>query len=318
MDFDEVVAVKNVMLRKYNNMGQAVGPSEKWCLEIPPDHQPILYIEKTKVLFYKNGIPYTAKQIEYENTLMQLRELAKKAAYISPGQVLEQPRGVFRNTEDYFTIQNDFPLTYGIGEDGLSTDAEPVRRAQAKQLKAYLTFYDQLLADYLAQLTNVKKLFSLDPAVKQTYFNQYLNNSIMTGVDIDFETEMYVDDGGGSLLLADDLLRTRLTESTEHYYERRNKFLDHLLARFAEQFTDYVLMSYSLDGDVLKVGDDLIEDKIQFLKIYPQLSRERGKAFNYRPEDPTDIWDTDNVSGLEKRLSRLFGNSQFQPSRFAL
>ncbi|GAB5472432.1 MAG: hypothetical protein Mars2KO_05310 [Maribacter sp.] len=310
MDFEEVIAVKNVMLRKYDANGQAVGESEKWCLEIPPDHQPVFYIEKTKVLYYKNNIPYTAKAIEFENTLMQLRELAKKAAYVAPGQTLPITQGVYRETDTYFTVQNDFPMNYGIGEEKLPSNTNAERRAKAKQLKGYLTFYDQLLADYLSQLTNVRNLFSLDPTIKQTYFSQYLDNSIMTGVDTEFETEMYLE-SGGAILLADDERRTKLIESKEHYYERKNKILDHLLARFAEQFTDYVLMSYSLEGDKLKIGDDLIDDKINFLQVYPELSRQRGKAFNYRPEDPTQIWDTSNVSGLEKRLSRLLGIENF-------
>src|SRR5690606_29460800 len=88
MDFEEVIAVKNVLLRKYDQNGQPVGNSEKWSLEIPPDHQPVLYIERSKILFFKNNIPYAAKVIEFENTLKHLRELSKKAAYVSPGQVL--------------------------------------------------------------------------------------------------------------------------------------------------------------------------------------------------------------------------------------
>ncbi len=310
MDFEEVIAVKNVLLRKYGKNGQPVGNSDKWSLEIPPDHQPVLYIEKSKILFFKNNIPYTAKVIEFENTLKHLRELSKKAAYVSPDQVLPVKSGKYRDTEEYFTIQNDFPMTYSIGEEGLPTDVTPERRAKAKQLKGYLTFYDQILADYLGQLTNIRKLFSLDPAIKQTYFSQYLDNEMMTGVDSDFESEMYLANGGAPIL-ADDGFRNKITESKELYFQRKNKILDHLLARFAEQFTDYVMMSYSMNGDKLKIGDDLIEDKIKFLQEYPALSRERGKAFNYRPEDPNDVWDTENVSGFEKRLSRLLGIENF-------
>ncbi|MCX2743877.1 hypothetical protein OO013_08370 [Mangrovivirga sp. M17] len=310
MDFEEVVAVKNVLLRKYDSEGKPIGDSQKWCMEIPPDHQPFLYLETSKILFYKNNIPYTAKTIEFENTLNQLRELSKKSAYVSLGQILPVEPGKYRNIDEYFTIQDDLPLNYGISEEGLPSSASPERRAKAKQLKGYLTFYDQLLADYLQQLSNFRKLFSLDTSVKQTYFSKYLDNSIMTGVDKDFESEMYIEDGGVPAL-SNNLKRNKLTESNELYYIRKNQILDHLLARFAEQFTDYVMMSYSLDGDKLKIGDDLIEDKTSFLKLYPKLSRERGKAFNYRPEDLTEIWNTKNVSGFEKRLSRLLGISSY-------
>jgi hypothetical protein len=105
--------------------------------------------------------------------------------------------------------------------------------------------------------------------------------------------------------------RNRLTEDEELFQERRNRLLDHLMARFAEQFTDYALMMFTLEGDPLKTGGELITDKIDFLREYPAVSRERGKACNIRPENPADIWDTGNVAGLEKRVSRLLGMADY-------
>lgn len=301
MDLEEVVSIKNVLLRKYDADGNPVGPSQKWCLDITPLHQPVLGIEKSKILFFKDGIPYIAKQREFQNTLNHLRAMARKAAYVEPNQVLDLPRGTYRETDQFFSIQNDFPLTYGIGEPGLPATASNERVAQARQLKAYLAFFDQVLADYLAQLGNLRKLFSLDQSLAQTYFSRYLDN--IPGVRGLFEDEFYVD----KTFLQDDARRTLLTEDEELFIDRRNRLLDHLIARFAEQFTDYVLMMFSLDGDLLKTGKKLIDDKIDFLREYPVISRERYKAFNYRPQVLADLWDTDNVSGLEKRVSRLLG-----------
>jgi hypothetical protein len=83
--------------------------------------------------------------------------------------------------------------------------------------------------------------------------------------------------------------------------------LDHLLARFAERFTDYVMLMLSQDGHSLLTSAQLINDKIDFLRQQPVLSRERNRAFNYRPEDSALVWNSDNVSGLEKRAARLAG-----------
>ena len=108
-----------------------------------------------------------------------------------------------------------------------------------------------------------------------------------------------------------------LYETNETFLDRRNRFLDHLMARFAESFNDYVLLMYSLDYQTqqeTKIDPaDVITSKIQFLKDYPQMSYQRGSAFNYSPQkddftiDTTKLWDTDNVSGLEKKLCRLGG-----------
>jgi uncharacterized protein YegP (UPF0339 family) len=49
-------------------------------------------------------------------------------------------------------------------------------------------------------------------------------------------------------------------------------------------------------------AQQVIDDKIHFLQDYPQLSKNRGRAFNYKIAD-----DPLNVSGLEMRASRLVG-----------
>ena len=59
----------------------------------------------------------------------------------------------------------------GLGELGLPESASPERKAQAKQLKAYLLFFDQLLANYFTQLAHVKDLFSFHKASSPTYFS---------------------------------------------------------------------------------------------------------------------------------------------------
>jgi uncharacterized protein YegP (UPF0339 family) len=99
----------------------------------------------------------------------------------------------------------------------------------------------------------------------------------------------------------DDL--NKVIESEDLFIDRRNRFLDHLMARFAEQFTDYALLMYTLVGN--KSQKELISDKLSFLNEYPEISRDRGRAFNYKKA--SSIWDTTNVSGWEKRLCRLAG-----------
>src|SRR5690606_2059166 len=81
--------------------------------------------------------------------------------------------GRTRDTLSYWPVQYDLPRVYGVGEAGLPPHADTLRTAQQRQLKGYLQFFEQLLADYFAQLTNAKRLFSVEH-IKQTYFAQYL------------------------------------------------------------------------------------------------------------------------------------------------
>src|SRR5699024_9243353 len=69
------------------------------------------------------------------------------------------------------------------------------------------------------------------------------------------------------------------------FEDRRNRFLDHLIARFGESFSDYVMLMYRIageggDGESRSRGE-LIHDKEEFLADYPSISAQRGKAFDY-------------------------------------
>jgi hypothetical protein len=296
-----VDAIHDVQLRTYDKNGVAFGPSAKWSLAIPADHQAVFYMDASKILFLKAGIPYRAQLTEFERTLDYLRALDRRELYVPPNQTLAMPIGRWRHPDAFYTVQNDFPATYKIGAAGIASSEPPDRIAKARQLKGYLAFFDQLLADYLGQLANLRRLYSLDPSLTRSWFSQYMTG--IAGSVADFDTEIIIDKAA----LADDMARTRLTESEEDFLDRRNRALDHLIARFAERFADYALLSFRLSGDRLKTSSELIRDKIDFLAGYPRLSRERGQGANIRPEDPAQIWDSDNISGLERRAGRLLG-----------
>jgi hypothetical protein len=226
---------------------------------------------------------------EAYDTLTQLRGEAERPKIKDTPNNLLVPSGTFRSPEDYFPVQYSLPQTYGIGPEGLPSQASSLRRAQAKQLKAYLMVFEQLLGNSLAQVAHSAKLFSLNPDINRTYFNR---------VFAERDIEGYDDIVNG---LNPSILES-LTETSDEFDERRNRFLNHLMARFGEQFSEYALMLTNLQGqDVAEKR--LIDDKISFLKAYPIISHDRAKAFNYQrnPTDPA------NVPGLKRRVSLLLG-----------
>ena len=86
------------------------------------------------------------------------------------------------------------------------------------------------------------------------------------------------------------------------YQQRRQSFLNHLLSRFAEQFTDYTMLSYS-NYSQIETTENEIKAKENFLSLYPDLSANRGKAYNYK----LNGWNNDNISGFEKRFKAYSG-----------
>jgi hypothetical protein len=150
-----------------------------------------------------------------------------------------------------------------------------------------------VMANYLAQLSKVKELFSRDPDVEHTYFSQVVDSFA------DYS----------KIYSADPLISLPgLIEDDDTFADRRNRFLDHLIARFAEQFTDFVHIMSSAFGSTPK---SLISFKCDFLENYPATSCDRSLAYNYSLKQDADLWNSENLSGLERRLASLLGLRNF-------
>jgi hypothetical protein len=299
-----VAAVRRLSIANYIN-GLAQSQSS-WHLQLTKGYSPVLGIEHAKITLFKGLLPISPEANEVKRRYYEQQSAHIKVIRKDNELNLSVPQGSYYDLADHYSIQHDFPLTYGISADGLPQTATKLRKAQALQLKGYLVFFDQLLANYLAQLAHVRDLFSweIDEADEpqndymtlpqgkwHTYFNQ----------EFDFPDK--------SAILSDDRQYLKsIQEEPETYSDRRNRFLDHLLGRFAESFADYVLLNYrTIEGNRDKVKDEIkiIHDKAQFLQDYPTLSRDRFRAFNYY--NCQQVWNTENVSGFQKRVSRLLG-----------
>lgn len=295
MDIPGVKNIKNFVLTEFDEDGHLV-KNEEWVMEIGYNHQPRLYLDASKLLVFKNGLPFLPDKLELNDTLQVI-----KGQYVQPKySVLENdlpvPAGKYFQLNDYFPLQYSLPQTYGIGHAGLPSNVSDQRKAQAKQLKAYLLFYEQLLVNYLEQLANVKELFALDTAVNKTYFSRMLQESEIKG---------FADLNNG---LDENILHS-LVESETVFFDRRNRFLDHLLSRFAENFNEYALMLYAYSSSKAVADAKLIKDKISFLKDFPFMSANRAKAINYK--DPSHVCSSENIAGLQLRIQRLLGMDAF-------
>ena len=228
---------------------------------------------------------------EAEDTLVQLHGQAARPKLRATELDLPMPLGRARALEAYYPVQHSFPLTYGIGPAGLPSTATALRRAQAKQLKAYLMVYEQLLRNAYAQVAHAGDLFSLDPTIEHTYFAALFDATRRSPATT-----------RSSSRPSPRPSSTRLVESPTEFLERRNRFLDHLLARFGESFGEYAMLLTDLEGQG-KAREDLIRDKLAFLRAFPRVSHDRGKAFDraIAPCDP------DNTSGLQQRVNLLLG-----------
>lgn len=221
------------------------------------------------------------------------------------------PAGKNRNLDKYFSVQNDFPLCYYTGMDGIPNGATNLRKAQRLQTKAYLLLFDQVLANYLAQLNNLKSTFSWRGGVgAATLLALPLDETIVKDLRELLASgykpgDPNVDD---AVFFKDSYTKYgKDIETAREKKNRRNRLMDHLLARFNELFVDYSVFKFqqNTEGDFFDQGatEETINDKIQFLKLYPVISSRRSHAINY----VKSLVATDNISGFQLRLQKMIG-----------
>jgi hypothetical protein len=264
-----------------------------WVICIDPNKKPTL-CHKSAFSYHKGVLPLNINQTEVQKFIRELETEEREARALARlDKVLKVPQGTFSAANSYATIMNDFPDTYGIGMEGLSAQVTKERKAKAKQLKSYLMFFDKILASYFQHLDKVKDLLSINGEETKTFFSQAL-----TGIK---GFEELVKDYPST----NDEITDLVFKQFDNNIERRNLILDHLLARFAESFGDYAFLMNMLYGSA--ADEVTLNSKSEFLKDYVAISSERGCGFNYYKQPIENLWNTENISGFQKRVSRLLG-----------
>lgn len=325
MDVAGVEAVEDFSISSYID-NRLMGRNVINCLDLTNSevYKPRFSFEKSALSICvddKEEIQdHTSVKNWYDEKLRALRvEQIPSANYYD----LSVPLGTDMEIEKYQSIQHDFPEVYGIGEYGLPIDATDERKATAKQLKAFLLPFEQILANYLKQVAHLPELFSYNRDITNTYAFQPLYEV----PDVQPLFKDFVQSNDTWDVFKQDLdngYQELLTEGGEEAFSsRRNRFLSHLLGRFGESFENYATQLFDqhkyLLNDFSQVGNyqtekeneltRLIDNKISFAEDYEKVSAQRYKAFNTTIEQLTtqNNWQDDNIGAYKLRLCRLLG-----------
>jgi len=198
-------------------------------------------------------------------------------------QAFAPPRGRRHDLAHYASIRGLYPETYGIGARGLPADASPLRQAQARQLKGYLLVFEQLLADYLAQLAHARDLLSTIPTLTHTYAGQSLATALSDLADLVPSPD------------AIDHLRARRDPGAA----RRSRFLDVLLALYA---ADPPAHEPTAHHPREERDESLVAAKLHALNGVARASRDRGLGIDYLAEASVR-----NQAGLARGIPHLHG-----------
>ncbi len=287
--------------------GDEIIPSENAALSVDSnmlvEANPLMKIE---VIRNGNPVRIDLRQTQQFVDTLTAREM-KSRPFQPPGSDGTVPtKKRIDDLRDYHSFQRLLPAIYGVTAYGLPPTATREQRVKASQLKAYLLFFEQIMANYLAQLSSLRELFSIAASAPTDAEGSYDHVSTYA-VQFPFSIPDIID----LIHLPEDADPREQAivaglEELNRYFDpaddRRNRFLDHLLARFGESFPDQLRQHYAA-GTAAERKKSVTEGKAEMLRHYPDLSRNRGRAFDYtRP-----AWENDNVSGLKKRLFLLLG-----------
>lgn len=312
---DKAVVISAISISNYiRNQVYVQNAPDCLVLEAFDLNKPRFSFNKSNIRFFRNGLEVGYNSAMVHSILDELRDerLTEDLGVLTP--VI--PQGDVLPIGEYQSIQHDFPAVYGLGQNVLSEEYPTEKRAKVEQFRGYLTLIDQLLESQGSQLLHINDLFSIRSDVAHTYFRNelyslpFLNRLLTDFLNSGQEWEAFQTD---PLNTYPQEIET-IFESRMVFLDRRNRFLDHLLARFAASMEHYISYryedassnvesTYELEMRRQEIAHDLILDKINYLQLYPELSRDRFAALDYS----ITAWDTLNTSGLSKRLVTALG-----------
>ena len=255
-----------------------------------------LYVGEYKLTASKNEfLELLNKSIMLKKFKTHKTRHAEDSKYISGGE--------FKELGEYTSIQENFPHIYGLGKYGVFANESTDRKAKVKQLRAYVFFYEQIFANFLAQLANVSNYFSLDleNEAKYTFYHKALYdnrgaNEIIGGTVDNDEWEKYKGNYKNPYLSS--LLIGQETDSV--YRQRKHKVFEHIYARFNELFVNYPINAFINtygELDESRAGL-LLKWKADVLKNLIDTEYNRIKGSNYLDESIS-------LGGFEKKIMRL-------------
>lgn len=275
-----------------------------------PKLMPIKRVDENTINFTKNGIAYKDIQIGVFEALLNEKRSNAKPIYIVQSHDFELPLGQNLDFKEYTSLQYHFPSCYGVGAYGLPNSVPVRRKAQALQLGGYLLLFEQILADYLAQLAHVSDLLSYHQTANQSYYFQHLDaldipgvSQLLTKLPGEFFNHIH------NLHLPGDYKNgyEQLRKLDDNFLDRRNRILDFLLAIHGESYTKLSNAQKDFYKDEEEFAKYSLDRKSKLLHFLPELNRLRSKGMHYlAPPDSTES-TTPNLAGLSLKLMVLLG-----------
>lgn len=231
---------------------------------------------------------FASFQARYADRSYRHRSQRRMAAHVA--SAFPRPMGEWHDFQAYTSMQHLLPASYNIGRYGVPASAANEVKGRAAQLKGYLLLFDQIMANYAANLHHIRDLFAADATDGRTYHSQTVNNESFPPL-----AEMYPHQAEEKLGI--------LLHGHDPFFERKNRVFDYLLALHGETFPQVLFQNfplYTIDPHGQETA--LLEAKAAFLRAVVESGRDRGGATNY-----ADNGQEMDMGGFQRRISLLLG-----------
>lgn len=286
----------------------------------PPYCKPAIDLDRCSFRVTKGARTFSMNKKHIEERLELLRLIHFPDPLGEPGGP-EWKEGTFRpDLSDYRSLQYDLPATYTVGDNPPPGNAPLKRQAQARHLQAYLAYYDQILASYLAQLGQVRRLLSVDqtadaPTRVMPLLYEVPGMRELIGVHAPFtaepvdwnvvigripdslvsvlDTEVNPDHKNDRELAAEKLETLRaITTSFSGFFELREKLAEafgsdsRLNVLYNRQIEDYFWAKYTADeqnyhvGEMKKLAESPADQQRRMNRLLDHLIARFGEAFS--------------------------------------
>ena len=305
-----VMAVPGVAAVKQLGFLRDGKPSTDWLLPVPPDRCASFDMPGSRLQLERAGLRIDHPALRAQARRAYEARLRRGALPPQPGDdPLAPPPGRPRQVGRYLSVQHHLPQVYGVGPAGLSSREPPERHAQARQLKAYLMLFDQLLANQFAQLAQAGRLLSFTDQGDALRFSQPVSDD---GGALQLDSVRRLPAEAHARWLADVTDNPwGDADADEARLAQRHRLTDHLLARLGEHWGEVRPVSELPDApDPAAPGEShrrrALRDKQAYLQDYPRLALRRGLGADALA-DPADPQAA--PAGVQQRLARLLGQA---------
>jgi len=296
-----ILSVKGVVNIKNLKLTIGENATENKPFQIPEGYYPYMLTRPENITLYRNNSPVEIRDSVFKFHYYRTKQLANKDFITALYQKEERAmlRGRWRDLKNYHSIQDFFPIPYGLGKNKLPEDAPVERKAAVKQLKGYLMLFEQTLMNYLAQLSNVSNFFSADLQSKDALSTLYSQPAFnLPGADeiIRSFTDNNAEQSENAFI---DLLN-ELIETDDEYRKKKNQVIDHLLARFNLSVPDLPVTKYQkYYGQEINGRTDLkLRWKSALLSQVTEIGYFKFRAFNYTGNDTDSV----GYAGFKKNM----------------